>query len=182
LVQVDFQIQLNPRLLRKFKRAGRDVTIRQSKTFITDTAKEIRDTTILFAPKRTGFLREMIKITDKKTSGGEYDRRANIRITSTAPYSRHVVAGVRPSIGDGSPGTGQFFGPGGYGFPRTKGFTGTKAFRSGSGFYPGFKGNDFISRAAEASKGIMAETLERDAINAYTDSYNKLGIKFGVSG
>jgi len=179
MVQVVFQIKLNPRFLRLIKRGGEDALKRASDVFLRDTAKEIRDITRLFAPKRTGFLRKMIKITDKKKIGRGVDRRADIRITSTAPYSIHVVQGVAPSIGDGSPGTGQYFGPGGFGFRRTRGFTGTKGFRSGSGFYPGFRGNNFIEKAAEASKGIMARDLPRVAINAYSTSYNKLGLRFG---
>ncbi len=180
MVQINFSITLNPRFLSQLKRGASEAGSRASDVFLRDMSRDIRDLVREEAPHRTGHLRSMIKIKNKRKSGGGVDRRANFKIESTASYSRHVIAGARPSIGDGSPGTGKFFGPGGFGFPATRGFTG-KTFRSSFGFYPGFPPNDFITKGLIRSRSYLRNHLVPAALKATSASYNKLEIKFGVS-
>lgn len=179
MVQVKFAIILNPRFLSQLKAAGDLSGVRASDRFLRESAKDIKELAQEEAPERTGFLKSRIKVKSKRKSGGGVDRRANFRIESTASYSRHVITGVRPSTGDGSPGSGAYFGPGGYGFPATGGNRGSKRFRSAYGYYPGFAGNDFMGRAVVRSQGYLEDLILPIAIKSTTESYNKLGIRFG---
>lgn len=178
-MQVSFSIQIDPRIEQLIRKGGELATRKMQDQFLTDTANRTKNIMQKEAPVRTGRLRSGIKITKKEKKGGGLDRRANIRVESTVPYSRYVVAGARPSIGDGSPGTGRYIGPGGFGFRATKGFKGKRGFRTGFGFWPGYPPNDFISRAEVKIRSMVTKETKFIGINAYTESYNKLGIKFG---
>jgi hypothetical protein len=179
LVQITYAIKINPRLERTVRKGNELALQKMQEVWLRTTGQQVKNEMQRQAPVRTGRLRTGIKIVKKEKQGGGLDRRANISVESTVSYSRNVIAGARPSIGDGSPGTGKFFGPGGFGHPATKGWNGGKAFRSGAGFWPGFRPNDFVSRAeAIVIPKIIRET-KFIGVNAYTESYNKLGINFG---
>ena len=84
--------------------------------------------------ERSNKLKSLIKkVPLKTTQAGALDRRANIQVESTAAHTRFVIKGVSGRFGEGAKGKGRFFPAIG------------KRIRYG--WYPGFKGYNFIEVA-----------------------------------
>lgn len=146
------------------------------------------------APERTGKLRKGIKLEPPKiTSLGNYDKRATIKIASTAPYSHFVITGAQASIGNGKKGTGRFVGNsptftrGAKNFKpieitytsrnmhrkrlskKQKALGYKLQFRSRWGRWPGFKANDFITR----SRGKLENKFRKVGVYEFTKIMTK---------
>ena len=192
MVQVNYSVQINPRFEREIIRGHGTATVKASKTFLVQGIRLTKKLMKEEAPRRTGRLIRGIKELERKTTKtGQFDRRANIVVASTAPHSVFVVGGVLPS-------KGRYVGPGstsynykGTGktvtFRASRNYTGNgKKFRATDyqgnlvGRHPGFGPNDFITRAANK---VQAE-IDKNAdtylgVRSYTESYNRLRRLFG---
>ena len=112
MVQLNFQISISPKnAVREFGKDGRTYMGRLSDTALRNLPVIIKQEMRREAPQRTSRLFTGIKITRARKAGGTFDRRVNVTVSSTAPYTGLVVGGAKPSIGDGTPGSGQYFGP-----------------------------------------------------------------------
>jgi len=186
MVQITYQISINPRYIRLFDQAGNEAGNQMADAFLNRVARRAREEMQNQAPERTGRLRSGILITRKKKSGGGLDRRANIRVSSTAAHTRYVIAGARPSIGDGTtPGSGAYVGPaasssnwlgrgGTKTFQASRGFKGAKGYRSKTGKWPGFAANDFVTRAERVLKPEVEEYSRFEGIKTYSKSFRGL--------
>ena len=185
MVQVRYSVKINPRVKREIIRNHRSATIEASKTFLEKTIKLTTKIMKEEAPKRSGALIRGIKEIERRTTKqGQFDRRANLTVASTAPHSIYVVGGTDPS-------PGAYVGPGskswnykGTGttqtFPPSRLYSGNKKFRARDsdgefkGTHPGFEANNFITRSAVKVLRTIGVSQGFVGIDVYTESYNKL--------
>lgn len=176
---INYTVKIDPRAHRTINGAGREVDERLTNDFLIRVSNNLLKNMKMLAPYRSGKLRAGIKLEYKEKSGGTFDRRAKIKVTSTAPHSRYVVGGVNPSIGDGTPGSGRFVGTKGKFRRGSKNFKGgIPNFRSRYGKYPGFPANDFVSAAAEKTESEVLNKYGSNAIDIYARTYKALGLMF----
>lgn len=185
MVQINFRISITPRnAVREFEKDGRKFFGKLSDTVLRNMPVIIKDEMRKQAPQRTSRLWTGIKVVRTRKSGGTFDRRASITVSSTVPYTGLVIGGARPSKGDGTPGSGQFFGPAtdsvnhlGSGrnrdFKATQGFRGGKPFRARFGVWPGFPGNDFVTRAFPKAKSRVERIYQTSAIKLVSQTHRR---------
>ena len=184
MVQLNFRIDIPRNALREFGKDGRTYMGRLSDTALRNLPVIIKDEMRREAPQRTSKLWTGIQITRIRKSGGKFDRRANVTVSSTAPYTGLVIGGAKASIGDGTPGSGQYFGPAtdsdnhlGKGsnrvFKASQGFTGGKPFRASFGRWPGFPGNDFVTRAFPKAKKKVEIAYRTSAIRLVSQTHRR---------
>lgn len=187
---ITFGVKIDPRVFATLDKAGNETARRLTDNFLNKVSNNLQKTMQKMAPKRSGALRAGIKIVKKEKLGGGLDRRARIRVNSTAPHSRYVVAGVGKSVGDGTPGTGRYVGPGSRStnykslggtrtFRASRNFKSGNPFRSAWGVYPGFEGNDFITRAGDKVYQDSLQDIGADSLRITSETFRRLGILYG---
>lgn len=170
MTQINFGIKFSPRdSFRRFRKNEKE-WVRASDTYLKQLQRAAVKVTKRNAPgpgssryARTGNLRRQIRAEPVRVSKtGKIDRRANITVISHAPYTKYVVAGAKPSTGDGkTPGSGKFIPAGG-------------GFRIKFGTWPGFKANDFLVKSqVELLKVNRGLTLT--FFNTMSASHRRLG-------
>ena len=184
MVQLNYKITVTPRnAVRSF---GKDHGIyfgKLSDTILRNMPVILKDEMRKEAPQRTSRLWTDIKVTSKRKTGGTFDRRVTIAAASTSPYTGLVIGGAKPSKGDGTPGSGQFFGPatdsqnwlgrGDRTFKATQGFKGGKPFRASFGQWPGFPGNDFVTRAFPKAKARVERIYRTTSIKLVSQTHRR---------
>jgi len=140
----NFGVRINPADRAWRNNVLNNIYVRISDTHLREYQRLIKRTMQKEAPKRKrgggGALRKGIKsIPFKLTKSGAIDRRVNIRVVSTAPHTIYVTKGAKPNTQmTANPGHGRFLPQAG----------GRGPYRLATGFWPGFKKNDFIARTA----------------------------------
>jgi len=142
----NFGVRINPSDKKWRNNVLNDIYVRISDTHLREYQRLMKKTMIKEAPSnkkyvRTGALKRGIKsIPFKLTKSGAIDHRVNIRVVSTAPHTIYVTKGAKSHTQvSPSQGHGRFVPQAGSRGP----------FRLATGFWPGFKRNDFIQRTAQ---------------------------------
>ena len=140
----NFGVRINPSDKQWRNNVLNDIYVRISDTHLQEYQRLMKSTMKKEAPKGKnpgGALRKGIKsVPFKLTRSGAIDHRVNIKVISTAPHTIYVTKGAKPNTQiSPNKGHGRFI-------PQAGARGG---FRIATGFWPGFKKNDFIQRTAQ---------------------------------